>query len=328
MVTLVFIVALAQVFEEAPTDSLALRERLFRQMDAHALRVTLEKDLGYGATGVKAAGVPLLQKIGEDVLAVYHRCWIPLGDSLEQYGLYLVPKGLPRGAKRPLVIAQHGGGGTPEMALFKGGSNYHDMIRGAVREGYIVWAPLVTMYPFGDRDQGTAIPADVRANLDARFRAAGTSLIGVELARLSRGLDALLAARAEIDATRIGMVGLSYGGFYAMYAAALDPRIRVVVASCSFLNERRKTESGRPEGLPVELSGPEMAALVWPRPLQVQSGVKDKLLPIDSARAAAGRVKPLYAASPDKFEFHAFDGGHEWRGDIAWPFLRSHLAKR
>ncbi|MGM0385902.1 MAG: alpha/beta hydrolase [Actinomycetota bacterium] len=39
-----------------------------------------------------------------------------------------------------------------------------------------------------------------------------------------------LAAREEVDATRIGVVGLSMGGEQAIGALAVDPRIRVVVA--------------------------------------------------------------------------------------------------
>ena len=58
----------------------------------------------------------------------------------------------------PLVISMHGGGGTPEMATFKGGTNYHDMVRGAVAQGYVVYAPLNIQYPYGDRDKGTPIP--------------------------------------------------------------------------------------------------------------------------------------------------------------------------
>jgi len=41
------------------------------------------------------------------------------------------------------------------MATFHGGTNYHDQVRGAVAEGYVVFAPLTVMYPFRDRDHDT-----------------------------------------------------------------------------------------------------------------------------------------------------------------------------
>ena len=41
-------------------------------------------------------------------------------------------------------------------------------------------------------------------------------------------------------------------------------------------------------------------------------------------RRAAADAKTHYAPN-GLFEFQEFDGGHEWRGDIAWAFLRKHL---
>jgi dienelactone hydrolase len=324
------------LYEEEPVATLALREKLWRQMDSFAAslkdhpetrRQMLRVKLGYPPAALSAPGKPRLEKTGEDALATYYRCWIKVAPDLDQYGLYIVPKGLRRSA--PLVISKHGGGGTPEMATFQGGSNYHDMVRGAVREGYVVWAPLTVMYPFRDRDQGPAIPAEVRRDLDARLREAGASLMGLEVAKMSRALDSLLAHRKEIDRSRIAMIGLSYGGFYTLYTAALDPRIKVAVASCSFRNEAAPRETGAPAGRPVDMAGPELISLIAPRPIQVQAGINDKGFPIEDVRRAAARTRELLSKtkpnSENAFEFIEFPGGHEWRGEVAWPFLRKHL---
>jgi len=320
----------AALYEEEPVATLALREKLWRQMDAFAKgaaaqpetrRQLLKTKIGYPPVGLHGvAGKPRLEKSGEDAVAIYYRCFIEVAPGLDQYGLYIVPK-KARG-RTPLVIAKHGGGGTPEMATFKGGTNYHDMVRGAVAEGYIVWAPLTVMYPFRDRDKGTAIPAEVRRDLDAPLRAAGMSLMGLEVGKMSLALTSLLRERKEIDASRIAMVGLSYGGYYTLYMAALDPRIRVAVASCSFRDEAG--QNGAPEGRPVDMGGPELASLIAPRALQVQAGVNDKGLPIADVRRAAERAQALVRAGKG-FQFSEFEGGHEWRGALAWPFLREHL---
>jgi dienelactone hydrolase len=320
------------LFEEDRAATLAVREKLWRQMEefakgqagnVEARRQLLRSRLGYPPVGLHAqAGAPRLERTGEDAMATYHRCWIEVAPGLDQYGLYIVPK-KARG-KTPLVIALHGGGGTPELATFQGGANYHDMVRGAVTEGYIVWAPLTVMYPYGDRDRGTAIPAEVRRDLDAPLREAGMSLMGLEAGKISRALTALLAARREIDAERIAMTGLSYGGFYTLYIAALEPRIKVAIASCSFRNEAKAGETGAPEGRPVDMAGPELASLIAPRPLQVQAGKSDKGFPIEDVRAATKRTQTL-APEWKLFEFIEFDGGHRWHGESAWPFLRRHL---
>ena len=64
---------------------------------------------------------------------------IPILPGVHAEGIYIVPKGLK--GKAPLVISMHGGGGSPEVALFHGGANYRDMVRGGVKRGYVVFAP-------------------------------------------------------------------------------------------------------------------------------------------------------------------------------------------
>jgi len=313
-----------QLYEEKLRDTMPLREKLYVQMNSHADRLVLRQRIGYPPPEMKANGPLRLEKTGEDSIATYYRTYLPVSENLDAYGLYIVPKKLA--AKRaPLVISKHGGGGFPEMATFNGGTNYKDQVRGAVNEGYVVYAPHSVMYPFGDRDAGTAIPSDVRKLLDEKLRFAGTSLAAVEVYKISLILDELVK-RPEIDPKRIAMIGLSYGGYYSVYAAALEPRIRVVVASCSFPDTvaipDRKTD-----GRLLDLSPAEVAALIAPRPLQVQSGINDNSIPIDQSRSAAKRVALAYekVGAGDKFAFEEFEGGHEFRGALVWPFLKKWL---
>lgn len=321
----------AALFEEEIPSSRKYREetyaqfqrfadRLEKSQDTEALRRQFMAKLGYPPPGFTGAYQERMEKFGEDAIATYYRAWVPVAPDMEVYGLYLVPKNVRLPA--PLVIAKHGGGGYPELAIFKGGGNYKDMIRGAAREGYVVWAPITLMYPYRDRDTGTPIPAEVRRDMDARFRKLGTSLMGVETMRISRSLDVMIR-RPEVDPKRVGMIGLSYGGYFTLYTMALDPRIKVGVASCS-IRDREGTKADVPEGRPVDMPGADLAALIAPRALQLQNGVKDAGLPIEMVRRAAAEAKAHYAPN-GAFEFQEFDGGHEWRGDIAWAFLRKHL---
>ena len=56
---------------------------------------------------------------------------------------------------------------------------------------------------------------DTRNKTDERLRLIGTSLTAVEIAKISRSLDFILT-RPEVDPARVAMVGLSYGGYYAL----------------------------------------------------------------------------------------------------------------
>jgi dienelactone hydrolase len=287
--------------------------------DRDALERIFRETLGYPPPGFLSTPTGHFDKVGDDAVATYYHCFIRVTKEMETYGLYIVPKNVKLPA--PLVISQHGGGGTPEMATFHGGTNYHDLVRGAVAEGYVVFAPLTVMYPYRDRDHDTPIPADVRGILDDQLRARGTTLMGVEAYKISRALDVVLK-RPEVDPTRVAMIGLSYGGFYTLYTTALDPRIKVAIASCSF-RDKEVTGADRKDrvaGRPTDLSSVELVRLIAPRPLEVQDGINDKGFPIDDVRKAVEKSR-AYA----DIDFQAFEGTHEFRGDVAWPFLRKHL---
>jgi len=306
--------------EQTYTEFQRFAERLENDKAVEGVRREFMSRIGYPPPGFTGPYRERMEQFGEDAIATYYRAWVPVAPDMEVYGLYLVPKNVKLPA--PLVIAQHGGGGYPELALFKGGGNYKDMIRGAAKEGYVVWAPILLMHPFRDRDTGTPIPAEVRRDMDARFRKLGTSLMAIETMRISRSLDVMIR-RPEVDAKRVGMIGLSYGGYFTLYTMAVDSRIKAGVASCSF-RDRETTKADVPEGRPVDMPGPDLVSLIAPRALQIQNGVNDKGLPIEMVRRAAAEAKTHYAPG-GPFEFQEFDGGHEWRGDIAWTFLRKHL---
>jgi hypothetical protein len=106
----------------------------------------------------------------------------------------------------------------------------------------------------------------------------------------------------------------------------VEPRIKVAIASCSFRNTPAAKE-GVTEGRPTDLTSPDQVALIAPRPLQVQAGVNDKSAPIDTVRETMVQARRHYekAGKPEHLDYQEFDGGHEWRGDIAWKFLARYL---
>ena len=154
-------------------------------------------------------------RMGDDEIATYYRVWIPVTQQINAYGIYIIPKDV--GPTVPLMISMHGGGGSPEGALF-GPGNYNGMVRKAAEQGYAVWAPQHLF-----RAEG--YPDDVRNQMDARLRLVGTSLTAIETAKITRPIDVLIRGAAaeghtHLDESRIGMVGLSYGGYYAIVVRA------------------------------------------------------------------------------------------------------------
>jgi len=295
------------------------------EKSAELYRRAFGASIGYPPPGEKPKEPATFDQIGEDSIGTYYRAMIPVLPGVHAEGIYIVPKGLK--GKAPLIISMHGGGGSPEVALFRGGANYNDMVRGAVKRGYVVFAPQHLFSAEG-------FPKDIRQRIDDRMRLVGTSLTAVEIAKITHSLDVLLT-RPEVDAKRVGMVGLSYGGYYALVTAALEPRIKVAVCSCYYGVQEARYE--RDElSIPADFKfmdrftlfkDSDIAALVCPRALQIQAGSQDGVDHREGGKLLAPQSAEYYKklGIPDRFQHLVFEGGHEFHDESAWEFVKKHL---
>lgn len=283
--------------------------------------------IGYPPPGEAPSKPAAFEPMGEDGIGTYFRATIPVLPEVHAEGIYIVPKSLKPNEKAPLVISMHGGGGSPEVALFRGGANYHDMVRGGVKRGYVVFAPQHLF-------SAESFPPDVRNRTDERLRLVGTSLTAVEITKITRSLDVLLK-RPEVDASRVAMVGLSYGGYYALVTPAVDTRIKVSVCSCYYgVQEGRyaRDELSIPPDFKFKdrftlFRDSEIAALICPRALQIQAGSKDGVDHRDAGKPLAVESAKFYSklGLPDRFQHLIFEGGHEFHDPSAWEFVKKHL---
>jgi len=97
-----------------------------------------------------------------------------------------------------------------------------------------------------------------------------------------RALSVLLEV-AGVDERLVGVAGHSYGGYTALYHAAVDPRCRwacISGAVCSFETRRREgtgiTLFETVPGLTRLLDTHDVLSAIGPRPTMVVSGTKDK----------------------------------------------------
>jgi dienelactone hydrolase len=105
--------------------------------------------------------------------------------------------------------------------------------------GLVLWHWLDTEAPDGNRDEFLDEARELAAlgavcllpqgrfpwRIDPCGSAADAAEVEAEVARFSLGLD-LLAARADVDPGRLGVVGHDFGAMLAVLAAAGDPRVR------------------------------------------------------------------------------------------------------
>lgn len=295
------------------------------EKSAEPLRKAFSKSIGYPPPGKRPTTAATLKQIGEDSIGTYYRAMFPILPGVHSEGIYIIPKSAE--GKAPLIISMHGGGGSPEVALFNGGANYNDMVRGAVKRGYVVYAPQHLF-------RAEEYPNDIRRQIDDRMRLIGTSITAVEIAKITFAIDELIK-RPEVEKNRIGMVGLSYGGYYAQVAPALDTRIKVSVSSCYFGVQEGRYEIS-------ELSVPsdfrfmnrmslfndaDLVALICPRAHQIQAGSKDNASHREKGKMIAPRAAEYFEKLKlnHRFEHVVFEGGHEFDDASAWAFVAKHL---
>jgi dienelactone hydrolase len=161
----------------------------------------------------------------------------------------------------------------------------------------------------------------------------GQTMIGWRVYDVMRTID-WIEGRSELDARRVGCMGISGGGTCTTFASALEPRIKAAMIS-GYLNTFRESVMSISHCIdnyvPGILNWAEMydvAGLIAPRPLFVESGEKDDIFPIAASRASFERVKKVYQVfeAGDLTEQETFDGPHSFWGKRGLPFLAKHLA--
>jgi dienelactone hydrolase len=161
----------------------------------------------------------------------------------------------------------------------------------------------------------------------------GQTLIGWRVWDIMRTID-YIATRPELNANRVGCMGISGGGTATLFASALEPRIRAAMVS-GYLNTFRDSVGSLAHCVdnyvPGILNWAEMhdiAGLVAPRPLFVESGEKDNIFPIASSIESFNHVQAIYRVfgAPNRLEQEIFPDEHVFWGRRGIPFLVRHLA--
>lgn len=286
---------------------------------------------GYPPPKALKGKVTRFEQAGQDKYCTIYRVWIEVMDGVHTYGIYMVPHGIAK--KAPMIIAMHGGGGNPEAICdLDTRINYHSFGHEAVKRGYLVWAPALTMLSGYANDP--AIPGADRSIFDRQLNSLGSSIIGLEIHKIIESTRTLIGERAEIDVENIGMTGLSWGGFFTMYTTALCPFIKAAAPSAYFRDSESDLlatlDATREKQSIYTFKGFghfQAIGMICPRPCLVQLGEKDGLFDMDGARAEAERAAQFYEKLNigDRFEFMTHDAGHEYEIASIFNFFDKYL---
>jgi len=212
--------------------------------------------------------------------------------------LLTVPgNGRGRATRYPAVVLVHGLGGRKEDTVL--------LAVALARRGYATLAIDLPAHGERQRRDGRGI-ADLTLEETRHVGA-------VAVADLRRGVD-YLCARPDIDASRVGCVGISLGGIIGGVFAGVEPRVRatalwsaggdwgkLLMRSDHPFALARRERGGFPGEQAVEnvlrdIDPLTYASRIAPRPLLLLAGTDDDVVPnicTDELYAAAGEPKNL-----------------------------------
>ena len=162
----------------------------------------------------------------------------------------------------------------------------------------------------------------------------GQALTGMWSWELHRLAD-YIATRPDCDAARLFCAGLSGGGHQALWASALDGRIRATVVSGylygykqALLEMYNGCSCNYVPHLWEHVDMGDIAALIAPRPLLVETGDADPLNGRDGVANVLRALEPVRHAyglldAPDAIRHCIHHGSHQWYGVGVAEWLRA-----
>ncbi|QDV35774.1 alpha/beta hydrolase family protein [Tautonia plasticadhaerens] len=255
---------------------------------------------------------------------------IPVLPDVVASGILLLPKDLRDGERRPVVVCQHGLEGTPDPIVIPGVESPYNSYGAALADrGYVVYAP-----------QNPYIGVDRFRQLQRKAHPLKASLFSIIVRQHERTLE-WLRTLPNVDADRIALYGLSYGGKTAMRVPALVDGYCLSICSADFNEwvvkctdlDRRLSYMYTIEydmyewDLASGYNYAEMAGLIAPRPFMVERGHADGVAPDEWVAYEYAKVRRLYDALGigDRSEITFFNGGHLIQGEATFDFLTRHL---
>ena len=232
----------------------------------------------------KAPKVTVAKQDG-NVISLYYESEPYKGKPTRVFAYLALPKKLT--GKAPAMVLVHGGGGTA----------FREWAELWANRGYVALAMDLAGQGPGRKRLADGGPPQ---SSDGRFAADKVKDYWSyhAVAAVIRGVS-LLANRKEVDAERIGITGISWGGYLTSMVSGLDDRLKVAVPvyGCGFIHENsawipifRKMEKDRYE-MWVKNFEPSQYLAQATMPVLFVNGTNDFAYPLDSYQKSYRLVK-------------------------------------
>jgi len=252
-------------------------------------------------------------------------------------GVTVLPKG--RTGRLPGILYCHWHGGEYDggkQELFESKHTPEVPAVTLARRGYVVVA--IDAYCFGERNgkgPGSEEKGGAGELTASKFNLwLGRSLWGMMLRDDWMALD-YLASRAEVDASRLGVTGISMGATRSWWLMGLDERLKAGVAVACLTRYQELIEAGLMKAHGIYYYVPGMLqhfdteavlGLMAPRAALFMTGDQDVGSPVAGIRKLESIVGGIYRlhGAPERFESRVYEGvGHVytpdmWQRMLAW----------
>lgn len=292
--------------------------------DPEYYREALKKMLGFPLN--LPIETPILSEktfVAQDGDVNIYRMQLTFFGYLKYYGIYF--ERVDATKDTPFVLSFHGGWGTPELvsSIIMDGGNYLHQTRRMNERGANVFAPQLMLW-----DVATFGNAYDRIHVDGKMRQLDGSMTALEVYLLMGCISYFIEAGIAPE-DRVGVVGLSYGGMYAVHLAAVDTRVKACY-SCSWFNRAFDHSWGdwSYRNAAKTFTSVETAAMIAPRPLFIAMGDNDNLFDYKVTEEEYQRLVPYYRifGAEDQCKLRIFPGVHEQdKEEHGLDFLISHL---
>lgn len=255
----------------------------------------------------------------------------------------LRPKNMKMDRKNPAILCSHGHGPYGKDTV-SGIKSNEDIIQNIKQHNYnygeqMAKAGYLTISPdlrvFGERSDGlNPFPDKDPCNVNfIKGVLAGINTLTLNIWDMKCCVD-YLETRDEVDADRIGMMGLSQGGTMTTFTTAAENRIKAAdimgyvnpwyefgIKQANFCGSQIVPDIYK------YFDTHDIAGLIAPRPLLLEMGIYDDCFNIEDLLKGYEGVKRIYKAAGHEDLLYAdiHSGGHEFAANKAFEFFKKHL---
>ncbi len=286
---------------------------------------------------------PLVEYSVVDGDLVRERIVLDTEEGMSVPCLLLKPKDMPADKKQAAILCSHGHGAfgkdpvagmrsSPEHEADITAMNYN-FAEQMARAGFLTLAPDLRV--FGERRDGRdPFPGRDPCNINyIKGSIMGIYPLTLNVWDMMRCID-YLETRPEVDAGRIGMMGLSQGGTQTTFTTALEPRIKAAdiigyvnpwsrfgIRDANFCGSQIVPQVYR------YFDTHDLAGMIAPRPLLIEMGIYDSCFPLQDTILGYAGIERIYQAAGAQADLwqDIHPGPHAFAGNKAFEFFKKYL---